>query len=135
MKTPGCHPISAKAASIFKIFDVRHEVKLNISLRMFTLIFYPRFVSRFFKCQKKIDNIFRNSFSSIFRNWVTLRYILLLVHNILWYYYLRGGSRGGRTRRAPPLKLKKIWFFGVNKWDYIVQYQVKNILVADLIYI
>jgi hypothetical protein len=25
----------------------------------------------------------------------------------------RGGSRGGRTRRAPPLKLEKIWCFGV----------------------
>ena len=24
VKTPGCHPISAKAVSIFKIFDVRH---------------------------------------------------------------------------------------------------------------
>ena len=32
----------------------------------------------------------------------------------------RGGSRGGggRTRRAPPLKLKKIWFFGVKSWFF-----------------
>jgi hypothetical protein len=32
----------------------------------------------------------------------------------------RGGSRGwGRTRRAPPpLKLEKIWFFGVKPWFF-----------------
>jgi hypothetical protein len=31
---------------------------------------------------------------------------------------IRGGSRGGRTRRAPPLKLEKIWFFGVKSWFF-----------------
>jgi hypothetical protein len=29
------------------------------------------------------------------------------------YHVYRGGSRGGRTRRARPLKLEKIRFFGV----------------------
>jgi hypothetical protein len=28
--------------------------------------------------------------------------------------YTRGGSRGEHTRRAPPLKLEKIWFFTWN---------------------
>ena len=32
--------------------------------------------------------------------------------------YIRGGSMGGRTRRAPPLKLGKIWFFGVKSWFF-----------------
>ena len=30
----------------------------------------------------------------------------------------RGGSRGGRTRRAPPLKLEKIWFVCVKSWFF-----------------
>ena len=32
----------------------------------------------------------------------------------------RGRSRGGRTRRVapPPLKLEKIWFFGVKSWFF-----------------
>jgi hypothetical protein len=33
--------------------------------------------------------------------------------------FTRGGSRGGgRTRRAPPLKLENIWFFGVKSWFF-----------------
>jgi hypothetical protein len=28
------------------------------------------------------------------------------------------GGRGGRTRRAPPLKLEKIWFFVVKSWFF-----------------
>ena len=36
----------------------------------------------------------------------------------LWTNF-RGGFRGGgRTRRAPPLKLEKIWFFGVKSWFF-----------------
>ena len=31
---------------------------------------------------------------------------------------IRGGSRGGRTRRASPLKLEKIIFFGVKSWFF-----------------
>jgi hypothetical protein len=30
-----------------------------------------------------------------------------------------GGGGGGRTRRAPLLKLEKIWFFGVKSWFFI----------------
>ena len=30
----------------------------------------------------------------------------------------RGGSRGGCTRCAPPLKLEKIWFFGIKSWFF-----------------
>ena len=30
----------------------------------------------------------------------------------------RDGSRGGRTRRASPLKLEKIWFFCVKLWFF-----------------
>ena len=30
----------------------------------------------------------------------------------------RGGSSGGNTRRAPLLKLEKIWFFGVKSWFF-----------------
>ena len=29
-----------------------------------------------------------------------------------------GADPGGRTRRAPPLKLEKIWFFGVKSWFF-----------------
>ena len=28
----------------------------------------------------------------------------------------QGRIQGGRTRRPPPLKLEKIWFFGVKSW-------------------
>ena len=30
----------------------------------------------------------------------------------------QGRIQGGRTRRAPPLKLEKIWFFGVKSWFF-----------------
>ena len=30
----------------------------------------------------------------------------------------RDGSRGGCTRSAPPLKLEKIWFFGIKSWFF-----------------
>jgi hypothetical protein len=35
-------------------------------------------------------------------------------------YFSRGGSRGGHPARAfpPPLKLEKIWFFGVKSWFF-----------------
>ena len=33
--------------------------------------------------------------------------------------YIAGADPGGgRTRRAPPLKLEKIWFFGVKSWFF-----------------
>ena len=31
---------------------------------------------------------------------------------------IQGGGGGGGTRRAPPLKLEKIWFFGVKSWFF-----------------
>ena len=41
------------------------------------------------------------------------------VHSItINQIYIGGGSRGGRTRRAPPLKLEKIRFFGVKSWFF-----------------
>ena len=39
-------------------------------------------------------------------------------HTITITVIYRGGSRGRRTRRAPPLKLEKIWFFGVKSWFF-----------------
>ena len=35
-----------------------------------------------------------------------------------WATWTRGGSSGGRTRRARPLKLEKIWYFGVKSWFF-----------------
>jgi hypothetical protein len=37
---------------------------------------------------------------------------------IMFKLAYRGGSRGGCTRCAPPLKLEKIWFFGVKSWFF-----------------
>ena len=31
---------------------------------------------------------------------------------------IQGGGGAGRTRRAPALKLEKIWFFGVKSWFF-----------------
>ena len=44
------------------------------------------------------------------------------VYEFARYIWSRGGFRGGgRTRRAPPLKLEKIWFF----WRKIVIFHTK----------
>jgi hypothetical protein len=41
--------------------------------------------------------------------------LYLIVH---WIVLYRGGSRGGCTRHATPLKLEKIWFFGIKSWFF-----------------
>jgi hypothetical protein len=46
---------------------------------------------------------------------------------LMLYVQCRGGFRGGHTRRvAPPLKLEKIWFFGVKSWFFHTKYP-KNV--------
>ena len=47
--------------------------------------------------------------------------LLVYVHDMILYVgqgRIQGGG-GLRTRRAPPLKLEKIWFFGVKSWFFI----------------
>ena len=45
-------------------------------------------------------------------------YSILNVDSIFSRTYTGADSGGGRTRRAPPLKLEKIWFFGVKSWFF-----------------
>ena len=44
--------------------------------------------------------------------------IFITVHSWTMWYQGRIQGGGGRTRRAPSLKLEKIWFFGVKSWFF-----------------
>jgi hypothetical protein len=81
----------------------------------YILTMFPSFI-RFFFSQ---DTILR----FLFLTWkISQNFTKILVENCRIRLYIRGGSsgggRGGRTRPAPPLKLDKIWFFGVKSWFF-----------------
>ena len=66
------------------------------------------------KSQFRIAGIAYFNTSHVSHSYIYNLYDILCNHLMFYYVYMQGRIQGGgRTRRAPPLKLDKIRFFGV----------------------
>ena len=80
---------------------IRNHVNLNVGQKVTGQKFMDE-KSQFVIWRKKIFDFFKVKFQLYFKT--CIRNIAL--------------QSQGRTRRAPPLKLEKIWFFGVKSWFF-----------------